>query len=157
MKEREAEHEQRKSRERGRHRIWSRLWAVGTEPNAGLAPTNCEIMTWAEVRRLTNWATQVPLKYFIFKWLKKGFFNVYFWEREIECECGRCSERGRHRIWSTFQALSCQHRAHPGGWTQELWDHDLCQSSMPKPNQLSHSGGPKQIIFKKEAYSELYL
>ena len=39
----------------------SRLWAVSTEPNAGLELTNCEIMTWAEVGRLTDWATQVPL------------------------------------------------------------------------------------------------
>ena len=29
----------------------SRLWAVSTEPDAGLEPTNCEIMTWAEVMR----------------------------------------------------------------------------------------------------------
>ena len=28
--------------------------AVGTEPNAGLKLTNCEIMTRAEVRHLTN-------------------------------------------------------------------------------------------------------
>ena len=28
----------------------SRLWAVSTEPDAGLKPTNCEMMTWAKVR-----------------------------------------------------------------------------------------------------------
>ena len=33
---------------------------VSTEPNAGLEPTSCEIMTWAEVGGVTNWATQVP-------------------------------------------------------------------------------------------------
>ena len=38
----------------------SRLWAVSTEPNAGLELTNLEIMTWAEVGCLTNWATQTP-------------------------------------------------------------------------------------------------
>ena len=38
----------------------SRLWAVSTEPHAGLEPTNHEIMTWAEVRGLTDWATQAP-------------------------------------------------------------------------------------------------
>ena len=38
----------------------SGLWAVRTEPDAGLEPTNCEIMTWAEVGRSTDWATQVP-------------------------------------------------------------------------------------------------
>ena len=36
----------------------SRLWAVGTEPDVGLKLTDCEIMTWAEVRRSTDWATQ---------------------------------------------------------------------------------------------------
>ena len=38
----------------------SRLWAISTEPDAGLELTNCEIMTWAEVWRLTDWATQAP-------------------------------------------------------------------------------------------------
>ena len=39
----------------------SRLWAVSTEPNAGLELTDHEIMTWAEVGGLTDWATQAPL------------------------------------------------------------------------------------------------
>ena len=40
----------------------SRLWAVSTEPDAVLELMNCEIMTWAEVGHLTDWATQVPRK-----------------------------------------------------------------------------------------------
>ena len=43
----------------------SGLWAVSTEPVAGLEPMNREIMTWAEVGSLTNWATRVPLRVFI--------------------------------------------------------------------------------------------
>ena len=39
----------------------SRLWAVSTEPDAGLEPINCETMSWAEVGHLTEWATQVSL------------------------------------------------------------------------------------------------
>ena len=39
----------------------SRLWAVSTEPDARLKLTYLEIVTWAEVGRLTNWATQAPL------------------------------------------------------------------------------------------------
>ena len=39
----------------------SRLWAVSTEPDTGLELTECEIMTWAERRSLTSWATQAPL------------------------------------------------------------------------------------------------
>ena len=42
----------------------SRLPAVSTEPNAELKLTNCEIMTWAEVRCSTYWATQVPPNFF---------------------------------------------------------------------------------------------
>ena len=38
----------------------SRFWAVSTEPDVELKLTNCEIMTWAEVGRLTDWATQAP-------------------------------------------------------------------------------------------------
>ena len=39
----------------------SRLWAVSTEPDVGLEPTNHEIMTWPKVGPLTDWATQEPL------------------------------------------------------------------------------------------------
>ena len=39
-----------------------RHWAVSTEPDAGLELTNHEIMTWAEVGCLINWATQAPPK-----------------------------------------------------------------------------------------------
>ena len=38
----------------------SRLWAVGTEPDAGLELTSREIMPWAEVGRPTDGATQAP-------------------------------------------------------------------------------------------------
>ena len=78
----------------------SRLWAVSTEPDAGLELTSREIMTWAEVGRLTDWATQVPPVYdlSIYKWMIKliivnvfsasWFFKklvfIYFWERKRE-------------------------------------------------------------------------
>ena len=39
----------------------SRLRAVGTEPDAGLEPTNFEIVTRAEVGRLPDRATPAPL------------------------------------------------------------------------------------------------
>ena len=38
----------------------SRLWAISPEPDVGLELTEREIVTWAEVGRLTNWATQAP-------------------------------------------------------------------------------------------------
>ena len=45
----------------------SRLWAIHPEPNAGLKLTDREIVTWAEVPRLTDWVTQAP---------HHRFFNV---------------------------------------------------------------------------------
>ena len=38
----------------------SRLQAVSTESDTGIKPMSCEIMTWAKVGRLVDWATQVP-------------------------------------------------------------------------------------------------
>ena len=38
----------------------SRLQAVSTESKVGFQPMNHEIITWAEVRHLTDWATQCP-------------------------------------------------------------------------------------------------
>ena len=58
-------------RKRGRQSIQSRLWAVSTEPDMGLEPTDHEIMTWAKVRHLTNWATKAPHNVSFL--LKKGF------------------------------------------------------------------------------------
>ena len=67
----------------------SRLWAISTESDAGLKLMSCEIMTWAEVRRFTDWATQVPLNY---------FFDVYLFifERE-KAQAGKGGERERKR------------------------------------------------------------
>ena len=58
LRDRGTECQPGRGRERGRHKIWSRLQAVSTEPDVGLEPTDCEIMTWGEVRCLTDWATQ---------------------------------------------------------------------------------------------------
>ena len=39
----------------------SRLWDISPEPDMGLELADREIVTWAEVGRLTDWATQAPL------------------------------------------------------------------------------------------------
>ena len=46
--------------ERRRPGIQSGLRADRREPDVELELTNHEIMTWAKVGRLTNWATQAP-------------------------------------------------------------------------------------------------
>ena len=57
------------------------------------------------------------------------FFPFFMIERvrETKHEQGRGRERGRHRIWSRFQALSCQAWAPHGAWTHTPLDHDLSQ------------------------------
>ena len=42
----------------------SRLWAISPEPDTGLELMDHEIMTWAEVSGLTDWATQAPQIFF---------------------------------------------------------------------------------------------
>ena len=76
-----------------------------------------------------------------FQYILFNFFLmfIYFWDRE-RAWTGKGSERGRHRIWSRLQALSCQHRARRKAWTHQLWDHDLSWSWML--NRLSHPSAP---------------
>ena len=68
FRESETQSMNREGAERGdtESEAGSRLQAVSTEPNARLKLTNHMIMTWAEVERLTNWATQASLKSYIF-------------------------------------------------------------------------------------------
>ena len=49
----------------------SRLWAISPEPDAGLELTDREIVTWAEVGHLTDWATQAPQNthHFLHVWI----------------------------------------------------------------------------------------
>ena len=56
----------------------SRLWAVSTEPDVGLELTNHKIMTWAKAGRLTDWATQVPLKVTQFVTPTTWYFSLSF-------------------------------------------------------------------------------
>ena len=139
-RERDREYASGRRAERGdtESEAGSRLWAVSTEPDAGLELTNCKIMTWAEVGCLTDWAIQVPLYFFFLS------LCIYF-ERERQSMNGGRSERGRHRMWNRPQALSCQHRAQCGARTHELQDHDL---SWSRPlNQLSPPGIPPLLSF----------
>ena len=54
---------------------------------------------------------------------KKTFLTfIYFWDRERQSMNGGGSERGRHRIWSRLQALSCQHRSWRGARIHGPWD-----------------------------------
>ena len=45
----------------------SSLWAVSTEPDVGLELTDRKIMTWAQVGRSIDWATQAPLNSKVWK------------------------------------------------------------------------------------------
>ena len=83
---------------------------------------------------------------YVFCQLKKKFFNVYLFlrDRERQSTCRGGAEIGRHRSWSRFQALSCQHRAWCRAQTHQLWDHDLSWSR--KLNQLSHLGAPDHFL-----------
>ena len=62
FRDRETEHQRGRGTEpETESEASSRLWAVSTEPDAGLKLTDREIVTWAEVGHPTDWATRVPL------------------------------------------------------------------------------------------------
>ena len=78
------------------------------------------------------------------------YFLKFIFEREIETEhkWGRGRERGRYRIQSSLQALSCQHRAQCRVGTHEPGDHDLNWSQTL--NRLSCPGAPKETLNDRE-------
>ena len=58
LRDRDREREWGRGRKRGRERIPSRLCTDSLD--TGLKLTNHEIMTWADIGHLTDWATQAP-------------------------------------------------------------------------------------------------
>ena len=122
----------------------SRLWAVSTEPDAGLKPTDCEIMTWAEVGRLTDWATQAALWYEVLRillFLKILLTFIHFWETErdrVQAGEGQRERETQNLKEAPGSELSAQSptrgsnsrtaRSWPG-WSRPL-------------NRLSHPGTP---------------
>ena len=59
--EKEREHKQRRGRERETESEAGSRLRTAAETNVGLELVNYKIMTWADVRCLTDWATQAPL------------------------------------------------------------------------------------------------
>ena len=87
----------------------SRVWAVSTESDMGLEPTNHEIVTWAKVGHLTDWATR--RSYLI------SFFNICFsfWSCQLpwghglsfhlHCSFSRCKQRLLYQLWGEMIQL----------------------------------------------------
>ena len=64
------------------------------------------------VRVLPFYVTVIPFSFFIKKFFLCLF--IFYRERETKHERGKGKEKGRNRIGSRLQALSCQHRADAG-------------------------------------------
>ena len=69
----------------------SRLWAISPEPDAGLELMDREIVTWAEVGRLTDWATQAPLE---------GFKHAHFTNSHFSRTCTHKPKYDVKLLWS---------------------------------------------------------
>ena len=103
---------------------------------------NSRTVRWWPEPKLDTYLTEPPMhprkRLFIYFFKNVRCFYLFLRQRETEHEQGRVRERGRHRIRSRLQALSCQHRAWCGAQTHGLWDHDL--SGSRTLNRLSHPG-----------------
>ena len=94
----------------------SRLWAVSTEPDAGLELTTREIMTWAEVGPLTDRATQAPHGSIYLK-------DLFIYERVWGCKWGGRSGRGGQKIWSRLCVDSSEPDMGWNWWMVRLWPY----------------------------------
>ena len=118
-------------------------------------PSWTKWLSFPQIRRLGDvlfmcigWNVQAIVSFFL---------NVCVFLRERDGDrvlVGRGWERGRHRIWSRLQALSCQHRARRGAWTHKPQDHDPSRS--PTLNWLSHPGAP-ELLFSTCLICSLFL
>ena len=110
--DRETEHEQgRSTKGDTESKVGSRLWAVSTEPDAGLKPTDREIMTWAEVGCSTDWATQAPPFWWMFcVHLKRMcallFYNRMFWIYLLDPSGPVCHSKPPFPYWFCLDNLS---------------------------------------------------
>ena len=76
---------------------------------------------------------------------KKVFYvYLFFRERQSTSKGQAEGERGKDRLQSRLQALSCQHRAWCGAQTHKMQGHGLSRSRTP--NLLSRSGAPRTLI-----------
>ena len=77
--QRETEHERGRGRERGRHRIGSRLQALSHQPRAwcGARTHGPRDRDLAEVGHLTDWATQAPLSFHFVRVVSGHLFALW--------------------------------------------------------------------------------
>ena len=123
---RDREHKKGRGREREgdtESETDSRLWAVIRDPDVGFELTKREIMTWAKVRHLTDWATQSP---------QKQLFTLI-------------------QMWGTWvaQSVKCPTLGFSSGrdltvYEMEPWVRLCTDSVVPAWNPLSPSVSPSQ-------------
>ena len=123
----------------------SRLWAVHTEPDMGLELTDHEIMTWAEVRCLTDRATQVPPE-----WV----WNQIEWKYKTHSLCiSLFLHLGHQNSCPTLILALSPTNAHciqNYGATIQLWS---CHISALKGSEVSHCRHrTKSTFFSKILY-----
>ena len=112
-----------RERERPESEAGSRLWAVSTDHDVGLKLMNCEIMTWAEVRCLTDWATQVPrILYFLNTPLPLIFTFVIFsawsslvfvWLDSVTIQVSSEMYLPKVSLWPPYPKQFLSHNPHP--------------------------------------------
>ena len=128
--------------------VGSRLWAFSTEPDVGFQLMNCEIMTWAEVGGLTDWATKLPLIF----WFFRSFLIFLYSEKERVHTSGGGAEREGERQNSkqTLHSDSAEPNKAEPHVRLELMNHEIVPRAKIKGwmlNQLSYPGAPPSTHF----------
>ena len=133
--------------ERDTHTIWSRIQVPKCQQRAhmGLEWMNCEIMTWAEVGGLTNWATQAPQ-------------GSPFLDDNRRLGKAQCHTTGKWKTSKSFQDLCSSNSkfqllvTHPGYFQSStkipmVWRHTRCRHFSVR-SELSQFPGDSFILLR---------
>ena len=127
-RERERKWKWKHKQGRARERILSSVCADSTEPHVGLELTNCEIMTWVEIKswtlfQLSHSAAPRLFKIF-FKFIFICFFLFLFVFIVFICfERKQVGEGQKERERERFPSRLCAHRPEPRSraWCSSGW------------------------------------
>ena len=100
-----------------------RICAVHSEPDLGLNLTNCEIMSWAEIRsQMLNWLSHPGVPFFI----------LFYFLSRLHTQCGAWTHNPEVKSCMLYQL------SHPGSPKVSFWTFAITPHASLTPHTLDN-------------------